>query len=115
MTFQGIHICTSDSLLAGAPEVEGFCLVCCRPGMKLQVGYTITHCAGCDKRYNPDGFCEVVMLRRKLLGLSSKEMALKLGLARKTISKYETTWPSKTYWEKTRELMEERNRQCQQK
>lgn len=89
------HLCTSESLLAGAIECESRCLIC-REKTPHRVGYIFQRCEGCGSVY--DEHCgRTVRLRRERLGLSKQEMADLYGVKKQTITQYEN-WPCRKYW-----------------
>lgn len=87
-------------------ETEGFCPVCCKENQPIRIGWIELHCGGCGNFFSSESLNRTVEKRRKILGLSRKEMAVKMGLSKKTIANYETDWPSKKYWTETRTLMQ---------
>ena len=83
---------------------KGYCPVCCKREAPIRVGYVGCKCDGCGY-YFSDALHFTVMNRRLLLKLSKKELAEKLNIKLSTVSHYEKNWPSKRYWEATKELV----------
>lgn len=104
-----IHICTSDSLLAGAIEMKCYCPVCCRKDQDVLLGYVSSKCKGCGFESSFDALNETVRNRRKYLGMTKAEIAYHSGVNPGTVQTYEGRWPSEKYWLKTRELVEAHN------
>lgn len=101
----GVHIATSESLLAGAISFLGYCPCCCRENALQRTGYAGGHCECCGEYYCHDSLNSTVRSRRKLLGFTRKDMAIVAGVKPQTIRNYENVWPSKRYWELTAELV----------
>ena len=76
-------------------ETKGFCQVCCKENQPIRIRGFELHCGGCGNYFSSESPNRTVEKRRKILGLSRKEMAVKMGLSKKTIANYETDWPSK--------------------
>lgn len=92
-----IHICTTDSLLAGGFTIKSQCWICLKV-CDQECGYAFTRCSSCRKCYDSEmGWGRLVMAQRELLGLTRKQLGEQLGLSPKTIKKYEWTYPSKRY------------------
>lgn len=106
-----VHICTSETMLAGAIEMTAFCSICCRSEQDILVGYVSSKCKGCGFESSFDGLNETVRSRRKYLGLSVAEMAILAAVKPASVRTYENRWPSKSYWHKTRKLVEAKNGQ----
>ena len=102
-----MNILTKVALMAEATKFKGFCPVCYRYNQWITVAWRAGYCNGCGNYFSPETLNETVKKRRKLLGLSKAEMAMKMGLSIRTISNYEKDWPSKKYWRETRKLVEE--------
>jgi DNA-binding XRE family transcriptional regulator len=100
-----IHISTKETFMAGAVEYTGFCPVCCRPDALIKQGYLEGFCESCKRYHNTEELQRTVKQRRELLGLTRRQMADEVGVKPVTIGNYERNWPSKTYWEQTRQMM----------
>ena len=96
-----IHICTNESLLAGALEFETECHICGVTALQRH-GYVTGHCAHCKQHYDLEGWRgNTVYLRRKALGLKRREFAEMMGIKRKTLANNETSVCSKTVYDKS--------------
>lgn len=100
-----MHVCTSETFMIDAIETTGFCPVCCKENQLIKIGWIECQCDGCKNYFSSESANITVEKRRKILGLSRKKMAVKMGLKPKTISNYENIWPSKKYWNKTETLI----------
>ena len=98
-------ICSGDAFMVDAIDITGDCALCCCKNVPLKLGWVEVECSVCGARFASDALFATVRLRRKHLGLSVKEMAEKIGLAVTTIRHYEKNWPSKRYWEKTKQMV----------
>lgn len=99
-----IHICTNESLLAGALELEYQCPVCMFTA-KHTVGYVGSRCHKCNQYYENEGWRGyAVYLRRIALGLKRKEFAEMIGIKRKTLANCETSSCSLRVYEKSLEI-----------
>ncbi len=101
------HVCTTESLYAGAIEGSGDCMICGRANVILKYGYVGTLCTFCGQDWSVDFPSGTVRRRRESLGLTRREMAERMGLAVATIKHYENIWPSRPYFEKTLEMVRE--------
>jgi len=99
------HLCTSESLLAGAMEAEVICLIC-REKTIHRIGYVASECAGCGNVYTHDDYGRICRMRREYLGLSRQEIADLYGVKKSTITQYEK-WPCRKYWHWILELKTE--------
>ena len=102
----GVHICTTESLMAGAIEIESSCPVCFYEG-KMRLGYIGVACPKCGKVTSSDSANLTVRYRRELLKMGREEMARLCGVYHSTVAHYENWWPSESYWEQTRRLVQE--------
>jgi hypothetical protein len=100
-----IHVCASESLLAGSIDFVGYCPICCTEEYVQRTGYVGGYCMGCDSHYSFEDMAGVVRQRRKILGLERRDMAALFAVSPQTISNYENVWPSKKYWQFTKELV----------
>ena len=99
------HLCTREAFMIDALEAEGTCPICMQKGKHL-IGWVEIKCCVCNKYFCLDeGLNIIVRERRKLLGLSRKEMCEKYGCTRKTLRNYENWWPSKKYYEATGKMV----------
>ena len=99
------HICKTESLFAGAIELEGICAICGQKGI-LKHGFVGIYCPNCKNDFDFDGgWSRVVRQRREILELSRKEMAKLTGFAQSTIKQYEFGNCSKKYYKLTEELV----------
>lgn len=96
-----VHICTNESLLAGAKEFEMQCHICDIKAMQ-KIGYVSGFCSHCKQHYELEGWCGyIVYLRRQALGLKRREFAEMMGIKRKTLANCETSVCSKTVYDKS--------------
>jgi len=105
MKLTDVHICTSETFMIGAFKIESYCPVCCKENQKIRCGWIECACGGCGNYFDIESLNRIVEKRRVLLGLSRKQIGEKMGLSVKTIAKYENYWPSKKYWDGTKELV----------
>jgi len=99
-----IHIATSDSYMAGAIPMRFTCPVCLSE-TDGELGWIDARCGDCGALSSTDSPNRTVRLRRERLGLTRDEMAGKLGIKRSTVTRYEARWPSRRYWDATREMV----------
>lgn len=96
-----LHICTNDSLLAGAEKFEMECHICGTKALQT-IGYASGYCEHCKQHYDLEGWRgNTVYLRRIALGLKRREFAEMLGVKRKTLANCETSVCSKTVYDKS--------------
>lgn len=96
-----VHICTNESLLAGALELEMQCHICGVTASQRH-GYVTGHCDYCKQHYDLGGWRgNAVYLRRKALGLNRREFAEMMGVKRKTLANCETSLCSKSVYDKS--------------
>jgi len=105
-----VHISTDDTFMVDAIKIKGNCPVCCKRNQSLTLGWLQEKCNTCGNYFSMENLGEIVEKRRKLLGLTRKEMGKKMGLSRATIAQYEIRHPSEIYWYKTEVLMNNYNR-----
>ena len=98
-----IHICIPESLVAGGDNVIVWCPVCCEE-TKHTIGYVGGLCGECGFLHTGD-WDQVVIARRKRLGLSRKEIAELYGCLPRTIATYENWWPPEKYVNFTEKLV----------
>ena len=106
------HICTNDSMMAGAIELpESECPVCCKI-TKQRAHYIGVQCLECRRvwDYESNFRGRIVRMRRELLKLNRREMGKLTGYSSKTIKQYEWVWCTKNYYEKTRKIMKARSK-----
>jgi DNA-binding XRE family transcriptional regulator len=73
-------------------------------------GYIECKCAGCGYSFSPESKNRIVENRRKILGLTRKQMANYMGISHKTIRNYELIYPSGKYWNKTKLMMQKKGK-----
>lgn len=104
----GSHICTTDSLMAGAPIMEMWCPICTNTAPN-ELGYIGMRCSVCGAVSNmEDTWPDIVRMRRQKLALSRKQIGVLLGYTRATVKHYEFVRCTKPYIAATERLMKEK-------
>lgn len=98
------HLCTDDSLLAGAHKVKHVCPVCFE-NCTQEAGYTIGRCSKCRLTYIPGDGPNIVTQRRKFMGLRRRDIVHCTGLKPDTVRRYERVRCSKNYWKLTERIV----------
>lgn len=102
-----IHICTTDSLMAGAIECPpSECPICLQITIQ-DLGYIGSRCRNCGRIWCSEmSRGSLTEKRREYLGLTRREVAARLGLKTATIRTYETSRCSESYMNAVKRMVE---------
>lgn len=102
-----VHICTPDTFLIDAPQVESECPLCLMTCTQ-EIGWTGIRCANCGHIYELEMVYIARSRREDILKLTRKEMSVLTGYSPATIKKYEWGYCTTAYYDKTTEVVREK-------
>lgn len=103
-----MHIATTDTFFVDALRMEAWCSICGHTGQQ-EIGWIGMRCSRCRSVTNPeDTWPDVVMARRKMLGLTRRQMGEITGFAASTIKRYEFVRCTQSYIDATERAVRER-------
>lgn len=97
---------TESFIIDEIPEFESKCHICCKVTKKRATWVSVL-CLSCRGEAGPDYTYGMIaeQRRRKILGLTRKELGLMLGLKTSTIGRYERDPCPKGYFDKLEQLI----------
>lgn len=100
-----IHICTTDSLLAGGIMIKATCPVCTRKA-ENKAHYIGMKCSVCGALTDmSESWPDIVVKRRERLKLTRRQMAEATGYRPSSIKRYEFVRCTRPYIAATQKLM----------
>lgn len=104
------HICTTESFIVDdIPMFEKFCPVCCKK-TKQRATWVSVLCLECRGEHGPDyTFGMIASQRRRLiLGLTRRELGMRLGIRTSSVARYERDPCPMSYFQRLEKLVKEK-------